>query len=231
MKLTVIGNYGPTPALLGATSSYLIEGENTKILLDFGCGALSKLDAFCDIEKVDAIVLSHTHYDHCCDLLPLSYKLKSKIKLYLPPNQENGLAGELKKIGMYDIAEYSKDSVIRIGDFTLSFAQMIHPVTSFAIKIEQGATKFVYTGDTIYNDKLVDFCKGATMVLADALQREEVKNPHMTVMDAHVLQTQINCTILCTHEPPTNCGNCEKYPYLRKVKAGSVYNISEQNDL
>ena len=233
MKLTIIGNYGPYPKCGYATSCYLVETENTRIIMDFGAGALSIADNYCDIDSVDAIVLSHTHYDHSCDLLPLAYRIKTpnifkkygKKKLYMPPRQENGLAGEIIRSNAYDVYTYCEGEKISVGDISLSFCEMIHPVSSFAIKAECEGKVLVYSGDTVYTEKLEDFCKGADLILADALQAEGVKNPHMTVLDAHNLQQSVNCTVICTHEPPSGCGDCEKYPGLIKAEKGYTFEI------
>ena len=52
MLLRIIGECGPYPKPLGATSCYLLETENNKIVLDMGSGAFSKLS---DIVKPEEI--------------------------------------------------------------------------------------------------------------------------------------------------------------------------------
>ena len=81
MKLTVIGNYGPYPRKSGTSCScYLIEDKGVKILLDFGSGAIANLQSVVDIKDIDYIFISHLHYDHTSDLLPLRYLLADKGK-------------------------------------------------------------------------------------------------------------------------------------------------------
>lgn len=225
MKVSVLGKYGPYPALNGATSGYLVENGDTKVMLDFGCGILSRIDEFTKVEKLDAIILSHTHFDHACDLLVLSYRLKTKIKLYMPIKQEGGLAQIIKNTNAFDVIEYDETSVFDINGITVSFSQMIHPVTSFAIKLATLDKVFVYTGDTVFNDKLINFCKGANYILADAMQKEDVKNPHMTVYDASILSKEVGCPVLCSHCPIENKGNALKYDNLLEVEEYDTYEI------
>ncbi|MCK5735335.1 MAG: MBL fold metallo-hydrolase, partial [Spirochaetaceae bacterium] len=68
MKLTVIGYWGAYPGPDAASSGYLIEEGEEKILLDCGSGILSKLYDYTDIESLNNIVLSHYHADHIADI-------------------------------------------------------------------------------------------------------------------------------------------------------------------
>ena len=73
MRLTVLGKYGPFPAPGGATSGYLIEQGDTRVLFDCGSGVLTRLLAQCPLEQLDAVVLSHLHEDHVADMQVLAY--------------------------------------------------------------------------------------------------------------------------------------------------------------
>src|SRR4029077_6322872 len=55
-----------------ACSGYLVSAGGSRILLDCGPGVLSSLLAR-DAAPLDAIVLSHLHYDHVADLIPLGF--------------------------------------------------------------------------------------------------------------------------------------------------------------
>ena len=61
---------GRTPD--GACSGYLIEEDDTCLLLDCGNGVFSKLRRFRDYVDVDAVVISHLHADHILDLVPFA---------------------------------------------------------------------------------------------------------------------------------------------------------------
>ena len=78
MKLTILGNNGPYPAPGGACSGYLLSSDsgNTNVLLDCGTGVLSNLSRHLPWESLSAVILSHLHYDHMSDLLPMQYALQ-----------------------------------------------------------------------------------------------------------------------------------------------------------
>ena len=64
MFLTVFGRHGPYPRPGGACSGYYIEDGPTRVLIDCGAGVLSRLMEHVHPARLDAIVLSHLHFDH-----------------------------------------------------------------------------------------------------------------------------------------------------------------------
>ena len=69
MFLTVLGRHGPYPRPGGACSGYFIEDGSTRVLIDCGSGVLSRLMEHVHPAHLDAIVLSHLHFDHAGGLL------------------------------------------------------------------------------------------------------------------------------------------------------------------
>lgn len=68
MKLTVVGCSGSFPSAGSACSSYLVEADGFRLLLDMGNGALGELQRHVGLYDLDAIFLSHLHADHCIDM-------------------------------------------------------------------------------------------------------------------------------------------------------------------
>ena len=79
MKLTVLGTSGPFPRPGSACSGYLLESDNARILLDCGSGVISRLLQICDVSALDAVVLTHLHFDHCSDIGVLRYALEASL--------------------------------------------------------------------------------------------------------------------------------------------------------
>lgn len=75
MELTVLGCRSGMPAAGQCSSSYLVETEAARLLLDCGPGAATALSAVMDPRRLDAVVISHLHLDHCYDLLPVGKTL------------------------------------------------------------------------------------------------------------------------------------------------------------
>lgn len=225
MQITVLGKYGPFPKEGGATSGYLFSHNGINVMLDYGCGINGRIDNFINPENLDAIILSHTHFDHASDLLVLSYRIKKPIKLYMPDTKDGDLATAIINTNAFDIEYYNENTEFSIGDCAFSFSKGIHPFTSYSLKIVSEGTTFVYSGDTVYTDTLAQFCKGAKLVLADAMQKEDVKNPHMTVLDAYNIRKISGATVLCSHAPATNAGDPTGYEGLIEAEEFTTYTL------
>src|SRR5580765_1316813 len=68
MKLTVLGCSGSMPGPDSPASSYLVEAEGYRIVLDMGQGAFGALQRYVRPADVDAVIITHLHPDHCIDL-------------------------------------------------------------------------------------------------------------------------------------------------------------------
>ncbi|MBQ3078822.1 MAG: MBL fold metallo-hydrolase [Clostridia bacterium] len=184
MILTMLGVNGPFPSRQGACSGYLLTSDSgrTRILFDCGSGVLGRLAGECDIRDLNAVVLTHLHYDHMSDMLPLTYMLEfagiEALKTIAPetPAKQYGML----KDGRFDLYPVRD---IQIGEMKLEFLPVTHPVEAYAVRVKCDGRMFVYTGDTNHTDALPLFADGADLLLADAgLLREDwaPKKPHMT---------------------------------------------------
>ena len=169
MILKILGNNGPYPAPGGACSGYLLTSDsgNTRILIDCGTGVLNRLMDEGGPASLDAVILSHLHYDHMSDMLPMQYALQlnprpKPLPVYAPDEPEAVRA--LLEAPCYDLWD-AKD--LTIGEMRVSFTPARHPVPTNAVSVECDGARFVFTGDS-NQDALVElFCEGASLLLAD----------------------------------------------------------------
>ena len=169
MILKILGNNGPYPAPGGACSGYLLTSDSgdTRLLIDCGTGVLQRLMDEGGAASLDAVVLTHLHYDHMSDMLPMQYALQfnprpKPLPVYAPDAPEAVHA--LLKAPCFDLWE-PKDTTI--GEMRVSFAPARHPVPTYAVDVECDGARFVFTGDS-NQDALVElFCEGASLLLAD----------------------------------------------------------------
>ena len=173
MRLTILGNNGPFPAPGGATSGYLLSSGETRICFDLGSGTLSRLTALTPPEELTALVLSHWHYDHCADVLPLIFRLEAcaeqRLHVYAPAD-ENFLVRKAvqacAKIVLHDVQP--GDSVL-IGGLQVRVHTARHPVPAVMYRVEAEGKVFCYTGDTNTVEGLAEFAEHADFLLADGL--------------------------------------------------------------
>ena len=207
MILTVLGTNGPFPAAGGACSGYLLSSDSgdTRILIDCGSGVLGRLAEVCPLEKLSAAVLSHLHYDHMSDMLPMQYALDfhgiQSLRVLCPetPAKARGLlsGGRMDLFGMNDI---------QIGEMKLEFLRVCHPVECYAVRVICDGATFVYTGDTNQCDALPLFADGADLLLADAGFLKESwtpQKPHMCAEMCALLARETRAAkLLLTHINP-----------------------------
>lgn len=212
MKLTVLGCYGPYPKAGGACSGYLLESEDTKILIDCGNGVLSRLFSYCeDLNELDAIFVSHLHPDHISDLMVLRYaiflkrmtgKLKKSIPIYLPATPVD----EYERIQYKDsfvLNIINEKSVVNIKGINIRFKQTRHPIECYAMSFEKNDKKFVFSGDTSYFDELIEFVKESDLFLCEAnvLQKHITETvPHLSGKQAAEIAFKANVKrLILTH--------------------------------
>ena len=158
MKITILGNNGPFPAAGGACSSYLIECGEIRVLVDSGSGSLSNLMKIMNPLNLDAIILSHLHWDHMTDIPVLYYNLHinrlnggefTEIPLYMPKTPP-AMFEIISGFSAFEINILHEDSRIDLGGLEVIAAGMSHPVESYALKFTYEGKSAVYSGDTTF---------------------------------------------------------------------------------
>lgn len=174
MKVTVVGFWGAYPEENEATSSYLIEKDGFKLLLDCGSGALSQLPKYVEPYDLDAVILTHYHNDHIADIGVLQYHMLV----------QNGIRQQEKVLPIYGhtfdqdhfaglthnfTKGYAYDPIapLELGPFTISFFETDHPVTCFAMRISDGESNFVFTADSSYKEGFISFSDDADLLITD----------------------------------------------------------------
>jgi ribonuclease BN (tRNA processing enzyme) len=195
-------------------SGYLVTAGGSRILLDCGPGVVSSL-LLRDAAPLDAVVLSHLHFDHIGDLIPLGYAhligLAGEWKaptVYAPPGGaariaalcEAGGAGadHLVACGM-TVIEYEPGSALAVGDAQLTFRALVHPGTSHAIRVEAGGGVLVFSGDTALTPGLAEHAAGADVLLSEATALPE-SEIHLPAAHAGRIARAAGCkTLVLTH--------------------------------
>ena len=230
MKLKILGKYGPYgKAGEGAASGYYVTDENFGMIFDMGSGVLSRALKETDFTDIDGIFISHLHYDHTSDLLPLRYLLEekgTKIKIFTE-KQSGPWYDILFSHPLFEVINIAEDSVFEIKGKKISFYRMKHPIPDLGIKIE-GNGVFAYTGDTVYNENLKPLLDGCSVAVADCSKPAGFVGGHMTVREAVRLKEETDVKLLIAshaspdYDPSEAFGNIDG---LVSAEEGKIYAI------
>lgn len=213
MKLTVIGCWGGYPAKNEASSGYLLEYGDFRVLLDCGSGVLAQLQNHLEPDQLDAVILTHYHADHIADIGVLQHALYIKqimggTKKTVPIYGHNQDEMEFGKLTYKEVTKgiaYSDTEPVTIGPLTFTFMRTKHPVPCFAMRIEAEGRSIVYTGDTSYFDELAGFAENAAVLLCESNFYGDMDGTaagHMTSRDAGRLASRAEVQLLMlTHLP------------------------------
>jgi ribonuclease BN (tRNA processing enzyme) len=243
MRLTTLGGSAAGIGTRQGCSSYLVRSDTTSIVLDMGPGTLAELRAQIDYRTLDGIVISHLHVDHILDLIELRFTLaynpipaERPLPLFLPPDGistlrriaqafESPESGLEWFTGVFDVHEFDPGGLVEIGDLTCSFAETVHFVPCWAIRViaPGGAGDLFYTADTGPSADLVPAAWGASVVVAEATDRIAPDMPwerrgHLTPDEAATLARDAGAkTLVLTHMWE------EKHPAALMDVAGGIF--------
>ncbi|MEK6189639.1 MAG: MBL fold metallo-hydrolase [Carnobacterium alterfunditum] len=216
MKLTILGYWGGYPTKNSGTSSYLLETENYHLLIDVGSASLIALEDHLDPLQLDAVILSHYHYDHIADLGVLQFtrqlkRMKNNLERapMFPIYGHQGDNENFKRLTMDTVSEgiaYDERQKLYIGPFEIQFMRTLHPVECYAMRIVEIKTGkvLVYTADSGYLPDFITFSKEADVLLADTNFFNGMENHrvHMSAAEVGRIAKEADVKkVILTHLP------------------------------
>ena len=183
MRLTVVGGCGAWPAAGQACSGYLVEQDGFRLLIDPGYAIVPRLLERIDATEVDAVLVSHSHPDHCADLHPLlrARVLREEPAPALPVHTLPGavdrvldLDGSGRLQDAFTLVEFAAGDQFEVGPFQVQTWQLPHWVPNAGIRLAAEGQVLAYTGDTGPSPAIVALARGANLFLAEASFPEQV---------------------------------------------------------
>ncbi len=210
MKLKFLGAAGMVTG-----SCYFLQGKNTGLMVDCGMfqgikddDKLNFAKPAIDFEKLNAIVLTHAHLDHC-GRLPMLLEFGFDGPVFM--NEPTKALAEIvlmdsAKIAKEDATEtmYNEDAVVKflkkvvlvdyhvpfaVGDFKLTMFDAGHILGSTSILVEEIATKkkLVFSGDLGNTPepliKPTEFVDGADFAVLESTYGDEVHGKREEIED------------------------------------------------
>ncbi len=218
--LTILGNRAGSPGPDGPASSYLIESEHGRLVVDLGGGSLPGLLPHL-AERLDGIIISHRHADHSVDLVAFAYHrsfptVQPPITLYGP----SGIAAYVAELdavhGIPTIEEMrtpiatqfppvdiEPGSSFDVAGTRIDTIRAAHAVPCLSMRFPQFG--LVYTADTALTDDLIALAAGAPVLLAEATYpgsagRDLTTHGHMSGTEAGILAREAGVAhLILTH--------------------------------
>lgn len=249
MKLTVVGCTGSMSGPKGAASCYIVQTATTTILLDLGPGSMGQLMNHIDPAKIDAIILSHLHTDHCADIIGMQVYRRwlptgplGPVAVYSPDDglnrtrQIGGDGADETYAGEFDFHTVAAGDTIKVGDMSIEFFDAVHPVPAVATRITgpEGGV-LTYSGDTDYCEGQVAAARNADLYLCEAAfeaTRDTVRDIHLTGGRAGRIAAEAGAhNLVLTHlqpwtDPDTVCADArEEYagPIAVAIPGGTFH--------
>ncbi len=191
VTVTLLGTGDAFASFGRSQSGYLIDAPGGRILMEAGPGLLQALKSNgVSTDSFDLLLISHLHGDHFAGLpfLILDYMWETPRKKLLT------IAGPAKleqrtwllTRAMFPHFELDKikrklkfvvlepGSSTRLGKFKVSAIRSPHtkPEISLSLRIDGGGKSIVFSGDSGWNDELVDLSAGADLFLCECTYYE-----------------------------------------------------------
>jgi ribonuclease BN (tRNA processing enzyme) len=219
MKLTIVGSAGTFPGPASGCSSYLLEQDGFRLLVDVGNGSTGALQEACGLLGPDAVIVSHLHGDHYLDLITYTYARRYHpdgippiLPVYGPSKIRAAMVGAYGKDvdtllnEVYDFHPIDHNQNVSIGPFEVDLRTVNHPVETYGMRISANGRSIAYSADSGGCQELIDLARNADLFLCEASYLEGEDNPpdiHLTGYEAgsHAMKAEVQRLVL-THLVP-----------------------------
>ncbi len=247
--VTVLGSGTFIPNLKRNAPGYLLELADKKILIDCGSGTLLQLEKLKKelYKELDYIFITHLHPDHTSDLAALMQLLEwfpnydRKKKLILAgPKGTSRLYGKflLPIIGpnenkKFKITVQEIKEKLSFADFQVETLKAKHPGNCLIYKFKADQKKLVYSGDTGYVQKLVEFAQDADLLILECTHPSQKKNGwdgHLNAEQCAEIAKKSGCKqLILSHLPGDEKDNQNKLKIVKKdfPNAALAYDLME----
>lgn len=205
--MTVVGCSNAWAPTGGATSGYLIESQQTTVLLDCGHGVAAAVRRYIDPHQLDAVIISHLHADHCADLISLGYMLRfhphdrmgHRPTLIVPAGEHDRLRLLGSAYGdadvfdtAFDVRELAAGTERKVGDVIVTGVRVPHPLPTLALDLRvDDRARLTYGADCGPNDALSALAERTPLLMIEATL-PHASEDHLSARSAGELARRAN---------------------------------------
>lgn len=217
-------------------NSVIIDSD-TKLLIDCGYAIPRYVWlSYPDKNFLDAIYISHAHADHYMGLpallvrmldegriKPLKIICHNEVLKYIPNLIEYAYHGFYHKLlTLVDIVEIERDSKLILNELTLEFAPTFHPISNYAVKVQQEDKTVCFSGDGKFSENSKQLYVNSDLVIHETYGIEDSKPGHANMKDVIEMCEEIGVKNLAlTHLQRDLRKNKEKVlEYISKQSKG-----------
>jgi len=169
-----------------------VRAGTTVLWVDCGNGSFTNLQQHVHPEELTAVVITHSHPDHCVDLYGLhvmnKYGLEREcLPVFAPEGVEKQLEGLVGDwTNTFDWRLVGDGDRLDLDGVALRFSRTDHPPPTVAVEIAHDGKRLVYTSDTGPEWSCAAFGTGADLVLSEATyQHDDIRAPiHLSARQA-----------------------------------------------
>lgn len=186
MRLHVLGSSGGYPVPGNPCSGYLLDSGEARIWIDAGTGTMAAVQQILPLERIDALVVSHVHADHCADLFTLYVALRFRrdgalrkplwapreVWETLPRFLDPSGGGSMKLEDAFEFHPLEDGTETEIEGLRFRFARTAHPVETLALRAEAGGRALAYSADTGPEADLTGLARGADLFICEACYQD-----------------------------------------------------------
>ena len=138
---------------------------------------MSNLFSFTTPDLLDAVLLTHEHVDHIADYVGIhhyrrySSKPRKRLDLYLPFDALMKLKGLISDSAIAEVASVhllDGPGTFNVGPLTIATKRALHPVETYAVRVEASSGSIGYTADTGPDPSLAGFFHGVDILIAES---------------------------------------------------------------